>query len=290
MAAPILTAFGLTDVGLVRTNNEDNFLIADSLRGVGQTGTEVFADNGGILLVADGMGGLQAGEVASRMAVELVAETFLKGMQHRAVSQEHLVKTLKSSIQEANQQIFHEGQKHKGMGTTLTAAVVHGAAIFFAQLGDSRAYLLRNHALVQMTRDQTLVAQLLAAGSITPQEAKVHPKRNTVLQAMGIQPTVEIPVSFTDLRHADKIVLCSDGLWGKVEDEEIKVSVENHQPREACQALIELARERGGEDNITVIVASCVGKQLPMADSTDLPDYRTFEESPRSRFWPWRRR
>ena len=291
----MISAFGLTDVGLVRKNNEDSFLIADLSNGIA-TADEFpmncrIARDGSIFIVADGMGGVQAGEVASHMAVDLVARNFLDQLtQKRSVNQQSFVRVLKKSVEEANRMLFQEGQKnsqHRGMGTTLTAAAVHGTSIFFAQLGDSRAYLLRNGFINQMTKDQSFVAQLVASGSLSPEEAKTHPRRNVILQALGVQPKVDVAISGADLKKGDRLVLCSDGLWGKVETEEIKDLIEIYQPTDACHGLVSLARERGGEDNITVIVACFDGDGLPEPTLGEGPSYERIQDKPRWWFWPW---
>jgi PPM family protein phosphatase len=291
-----IDAFGQSDVGLVRKNNEDSFLVADLTTGV--TTPDAFAlnqaigDKGSLLLVADGMGGVEAGEVASRMAAESVAKFFFDQLSAKpSVDQKTFVKAFKQSIHEANRSIFEEGQRdrnRRGMGTTLTAAAVHGQFIFFAQLGDSRAYLARNNSITSMTRDQSLVAQLVASGSLSSHEAKTHPQRNVILQALGVQRQVEAVLSFTQLKRGDQLVLCSDGLWGKVEAEEIKELLEKRlEPKTTCQNLVQLARERGGEDNITVIVACFNGEGLAQPGPDEGLSYERIQDKPRWRFWPW---
>jgi PPM family protein phosphatase len=241
------------------------------------------------------MGGAQAGEVASRMAVDTVARNFINALDKKeSLDQQTLISALTETIQETNQLIFREGQKNSecnGMGTTLTAAMVYGTTIFFAQLGDSRAYLARKGVISQMTKDQSLVAQMVASGSLTPEEAKNHPQRNVILQALGIQNQVEVAISLAELRRGDQIVLCSDGLSGKVDAEEIKEFLERFEPKAACQGLVRMARERGGEDNITVIVARFNGDGLPEPQSDDVADSTNMKvEPPRRRsFWPWKR-
>jgi serine/threonine protein phosphatase PrpC len=292
----VINTFGLTDLGVVRENNEDSFLIANVADGAttpnAMEPNEVIGGDGSIFLVADGMGGGQAGEVASRMAVDLVATSFLEQFRRkRFINQKTFVRLLKGSVQEANRMVLHEGQKKiqlKGMGTTLTAAAVHGGSIFFAQLGDSRAYLLRNGCIAQMTKDQSLVAQLVATGALRPEEAKTHPRRNVILQALGVQPHVDIVMSSAALKRGDRLVICSDGLWGKVEDEEIKEFVEKFDPPTACHSLVRIARERGGEDNITIIVARFDGDGLPPATKGDAPVYQRVKEN--LGWWLWPRR
>ena len=291
----MVSAFGLTDIGLVRKNNQDNFLIADISNGIAifdefSMHCQIGCD-GSLFIVADGMGGAQAGEVASRMAVDLVAHNFLDQLKEkRSINQQSFVRILKRSVEEANRILFQESQKnsqYRGMGTTLTAAAVQGTSIFFAQLGDSRAYLLRNGFINQMTKDQSFVAQLVASGSLSPEEAKTHPRRNVILQALGVQSKVDVVISFADLKKGDRLLLCSDGLWGKLETEEIKDLVEIFPPTDACQQLVSLARERGGDDNITVIVACFDGDGLPQPALGEGPSYERIEEKRRWWFWPW---
>jgi serine/threonine protein phosphatase PrpC len=291
-----LNAFGQSDVGVVRENNEDSFLMADLSTGVVASDATAFSHaigpKGSLLLVADGMGGAVAGEVASKMAADQVMRGIssqLSGMRH--LNQRGFVRTLKQSVYDANSVVFDEAQSDKtlrGMGTTLTAAAVLGEFVYFAQLGDSRAYLARNGSIVQMTKDQSLVAQLIATGGLSPHEARTHPQRNVILQALGVQPKVDVVISFAQLKRGDQLVLCSDGLHGKVEAEEVNETLQRWAtPADVCQRLIELARERGGEDNITVVVANFDGETLPLPGLMDRPEYKAFDGHQARRFWPW---
>ncbi|HVO95791.1 MAG TPA: Stp1/IreP family PP2C-type Ser/Thr phosphatase [Terriglobales bacterium] len=301
-SGPILVhAAALTDLGLVRKNNEDNFLVADLTAQVTTPEPAAFKHsvgvNGSMFLVADGMGGANAGEIASQMAVDLVVQEVLHELvkRRRPPTQHDFLSILKRAIENANLAILHESRKRsdrKGMGTTLTAAAIHGGMIFFAQLGDSRAYLVRNGSIVQTTHDQSLVAQLVAAGSITPAEAKVHPQRNVILQALGVQNHIDIVFSSADLKRGDCVVLCSDGLSGKVEAEEVRQLLEQSpEAAENCERLIALARQRGGEDNITAIVVRVDGDGLPVPEHGEFPDYQKLQINSlkRRRFWPWGR-
>jgi PPM family protein phosphatase len=297
--AVVVDSYGLSDVGLIRTNNEDSFLIATPTSDFANQNpaelNDIIPENGTMFIVADGMGGAQAGEVASRMAVDTVARKFINALDKKeSLDQQALISALTTTIQEANQLIFLEGQKNSefnGMGTTLTAATVFGTTIFFAQLGDSRAYLARKGVISQMTRDQSLVAQMVASGSLTPEEAKSHPQRNVILQALGIQSQVDVAITLAELRRGDQIVLCSDGLSGKVDAEEIREFLEKFEPKAACQGLVRMARERGGEDNITVIVARFNGDALSEPTPEDVTDSPNTKMEPvrRRSFWPWRR-
>jgi protein phosphatase len=292
----ITRAFGMSDIGLVRTNNEDSFLIADhnNIIAPDDPFSCVETEEANIFLVADGMGGANAGEVASRMAVDLVARSIIDQMRNkRAFGRNRFVRILKQAVQEANRVIFEEARTNtqsRGMGTTLTGAAVWGTTVYFAQLGDSRAYLLRNGAIAQMTRDQTLVAQLVASGSLSPEEAKVHPRRNVILQALGVQRHIDVVISSAELKQGDEIILCSDGLWGKVEPDEIADIIQRYDGPGACRNLIELARERGGDDNITVIVARFDGDGLPVPADGDAPSYERIKENSGWRFWARRDR
>ena len=293
-----MVVFGQSDVGLVRENNEDSFLLMDL------TGAEKIAladpvhlvgRKGSLFLVADGMGGAEAGEVASRMAVDLVSLHMSKHLRGRKfLSRQAFVRSLIKSIEQANAIIYKESYKnkrHKGMGTTLTGVGVYDGALFFAQVGDSRGYLVRNGSITQMTQDQSLVAHLVASGALSPEEAKIHPQRNVILQALGVQKRVDVKISLVELRRGDWAVLCSDGLSGKVDAEEINGILKGSAgPKEACQQMIDVAKEKGGEDNITVIAAKFDGEKLPLPSPDEAPTYKEFKEEGRSRFWPWRKR
>ena len=283
-----VAAFGMSDVGRVRTNNEDNYLFTQLGSGLINAVSPdcIDSESQWIFIVADGMGGGQAGEVASHLAVQGVAQNFADKLSAKTkFKQQAFAKALSHAVEETNQSIFQESQENQeltGMGTTLTAAAVYGTTVTVAQLGDSRAYLLRDGSITQLTKDQSLVAQLVAAGKITTQEAKTHPRRNVILQAMGIQSQIEVAISTANLKHNDGLVLCSDGLWGKVEPEEIVEFVHRFEPQAACQSLVRLANERGGEDNVTVIVANFTGDGISETDETKVP---TLEIVKQKRSW-----
>ncbi len=309
-------AFGQSDVGMVRKNNEDSLLLSDLTNGVENITSSALnhagGEKGSLFIVADGMGGAEAGEVASRMAVELVSRNISEKLGAVKIpNRQAFVAALTESVENANLTIHqesHNNQARRGMGTTLTAAGVYDGAIFFAQVGDSRGYLLRNSSIVQMTQDQSLVAQLIASGAIKPEEAKHHPKRNVILQALGVQSKVNVALTFEELRRKDWMLLCSDGLSGKIEAEEMQEVLKNFpEPQSACRKMVAMARERGGEDNITVIVANFDGKQLPQPTreevavprspsipKEEVPATQEFRidkiESGQRRFWPWGKR
>ncbi|MBI2988999.1 MAG: Stp1/IreP family PP2C-type Ser/Thr phosphatase [Deltaproteobacteria bacterium] len=297
-----VVAFGQSDVGVVRTNNEDSFVMADLTNGQRKIASSaldhVVGEKGSLFVVADGMGGANAGEVASLMAVELVSNNLSQQLGRISrISRRDFVEALKKAVEQANAAIHQESrnnEERKGMGTTITAAAVYDGAVFFAQVGDSRGYILRNGLLGQMTQDQSLVAHLIASGALTPEEAKKHPQRNVILQALGVQPEVNVALSFEELRRGDSVVVCSDGLWGKVEAEELKDILRCYStPEQACQQMIKMARERGGEDNITVIVARFEGERLqpPSPDEVVVNKPFSFDDVGQRgwRFWQWRR-
>jgi PPM family protein phosphatase len=219
----------LSDVGREREGNEDNYLAQPPL----------FA-------VADGMGGAQAGEVASAAAVEALSEV-------RDASD------LQGAISEANQRIYtraHDGSGAlEGMGTTVTAAWVGEARVTVAHVGDSRAYRLRDGALEQLTEDHSLVAGLVRMGTITAAEAADHPQRSVILRAVGVEPQVEVDVAEHDRARGDVYLLCSDGLSGMVRDEVIGETLSlGASLEEAAAMLIDLANACGGRDNITAVL------------------------------------
>ncbi len=271
-----LSAYGCTDVGVVRTNNEDNFLLSDLATGAQIAGEEInnqkVSKRGTLLIISDGMGGAQAGEVASAMAVAAVRNELMKSVASRP-AEEQLIKT----VQRANYLIWKESQDNSaksGMGATLTAALVREGKAFIAQVGDSRAYLIRGESIMQVTIDQSLVELLILAGELSREEAEHAPIKNVILQAMGTQQEVKVALTGIDLRRGDFLLLCSDGLSNKVtEAEMLKFTLRASSIEMACKQLIELAKRRGGEDNITVIICGFDGEglapQLPEADFDD---------------------
>jgi serine/threonine protein phosphatase PrpC/flagellar basal body-associated protein FliL len=271
-----LKLYAQTDVGMVRSGNEDNFLILDLSTGQSWTASDTTNETlldytqgyyGSLLAVSDGMGGALAGEVASRMAVETVRDRMLQLQAHRVYRQIPFHERLRLAIEEANLLINGESisnPEHKGLGATFTAAAAQGNRIYFAQVGDSRAYLIRQGKIIRITKDQSLVQQLIDAGQITEEEAETHSYRNVILQALGAHSSVNVEVNWLQLCQSDTLVLCSDGLSGKVRADEIARLVQSSSDlNTACQSLISLANERGGEDNITVVIVQYEGIGLP---------------------------
>lgn len=236
-----LTVGSMTDVGRVREINQD-CLTADPARG--------------LFIVADGMGGHLAGEKASMCAVETIGAH----LSSDAIDQagDDLLRVIQEAIQAANRLIVQSSLQDasmRGMGTTATVAITCTDAVYLGHIGDSRAYLLTPEAIEQITEDHSVVAQLLRARAITPQEAQRHPYRNVITKCLGMQMEVEADTRLVSWNPGDRLLLCSDGLSGLVSDEEmLKLANESPDPQAACQQMIALANERGGYDNITVIL------------------------------------
>jgi PPM family protein phosphatase len=262
---------GCTDVGRVRDHNEDAFAIADlaaePLSGSGTVHGPI-GPRGLVVIVADGMGGAAAGEIASRMAVDIVLDE-LRAQWGASASADPgtFAELLSAATSIANDRIHRYAIEHpavRGMGTTATVAGVFGTTLAVAQVGDSRAYLVRNHSARQLTKDQSLLQRLLDAGEITAEQAEQSDRRNIILQALGPEATVAVEVTTQALQRGDALVVCSDGLSGVVRGPEIARCVsEAPDAAIACRQLIATANARGGPDNITAVVARFEGDGLP---------------------------
>jgi PPM family protein phosphatase len=266
-----LSLYARTDVGRARDHNEDNFMVADltTRRPIltPEVRDHLVGDRGSLLVVADGMGGAAAGELASAMATRIIYDQMLATwIEGRRSDFRSFLTFIQQAIETANHDIHRRSVSEpglSGMGTTLTAAGILGDKIGFAQIGDSRAYLVRQGRVEQVTRDQSLTRRLIDEGRITEAEAESSPGRNIILQALGPRPSVEVAVSERTACRGDILVLCSDGLSGVVSSDEIlEVATGNHDPAVSCEGLVELANSRGGPDNITVIVARLDGPDL----------------------------
>jgi len=263
--------FGRTDVGIVRTSNEDNFAI-----------DEGDDERNPVIVVCDGMGGAAAGEVASKIAVDVVIAEMREATNagDRAVFARHL----RRAVRTANRRVFdesHRDWKLRGMGTTLSAAGLVGKELVIAQVGDSRGYILRGSTLVQVTRDQSIVSALLHAGRITEKEAENFAQANVILQALGVQDDVDVALSVVELRRGDRLLMCSDGLHGPVDQDDLRSLLrDSGTPRAAADALVDAARDAGGPDNITAVVADYTGEGLDEpASADDLPKFIEFDPS-----------
>ena len=243
-----VTAVAASDIGKVRSHNEDCFHI------------ESLGTDGALLLVADGMGGPAAGEVASAMAVGAISARVMDVWRRDdRPTPEVVSRGLREAMAIANGEIYAYASRDpqlKGMGTTATAVVLLGEHLCVGHIGDSRAYLVRAGRAERLTEDHSWVQHLLDTGALSPEEAASSPHRNVLLRALGPQPEVAVDVSAHHLRDGDVLMLCSDGLWSVVAEEEI-VAVLRGEPnlRVACDTLIDLANTRGGRDNVTVLIA-----------------------------------
>lgn len=270
-----IRVFGQSDVGRRRALNEDNLLIADlTNRVVNARGWYEIGPRGVLLSVCDGMGGSAAGEVASAMAVDNIYQQMLTVTPGE--DQEQVGGAIDRAVRVANQQIFQNGNRtpgRRGMGTTCTLALILNSGMFFGQVGDSRAYVLRGGRLVQVTKDQSLVNKLIEDGHITEEEARTHEHRNVILQALGTENKVTVDLTFVPIRKGDILLLCSDGLTNMVRDDVIHYVLSSaSEPFHACEALVQLANEAGGADNITVIVATFDDGETPTPQ--DIQDLR----------------
>lgn len=264
----IIRLFGRTDVGQVREHNEDNFIVADLTKAsrslMESERAPVLGDRGALFGVCDGMGGAAAGEVASQLAVDIIYQKMAAGEPPK--NRDELAGRLVQSIEAAGLRIFSEAKMdrtRRGMGTTSTIAALMDDHLFVGQVGDSRAYILRGDRLVQVTRDQSLVNQLIEAGQLTEEEAETFEHNNIILQALGTADSVQVDLTFVLLKKGDTLMLCSDGLSGMIRNDEIReVLRSTDDPLEACKVLTDRANQAGGHDNITVVVAKFEGAGL----------------------------
>ena len=264
-------AFGRTDPGRVRPGNEDHFLVADLTRtlrvrqtSLSQASTHRSRGRGHVLLVADGMGGHAAGEVASALTVEtvegFVVELLRRFSNLQADDESGVLADLREAVKQADARIFEESESNPefaGMGTTLTMAFASGKRLFVFHAGDSRAYLCRGGRLARLTEDHTVTAELVRSGAITPEQAKSHPSRHVVTNILGGgHAGVHVDVRRAELEAGDVVLLCSDGLTDMLDDARITaVLTDEADPEAACGRLIAEANAAGGKDNITAVVA-----------------------------------
>jgi PPM family protein phosphatase len=253
-----ICAAAVTDVGRVRSNNEDFVAYR-----VPEPATREAA-YGALFLVCDGVGGGLSGEVASHHAGQRILSEYYRG----PLDQPPLAR-LVDAIGKANLEVFQENRSQpegRRMTTTVVAAVVMGSQLFLAHTGDSRAYLIGAGQITPVTRDHSWVAELVRSGDLTPAEAESHPWRNRITRALGMKESPEVEAKTLDLKQCDIVLLCSDGLTRHVEEADILDVATHHKPREAAQRLIDLANERGGMDNISVIIAELLPSEAACED------------------------
>jgi protein phosphatase len=244
----------LSDVGMVRRNNEDCGLALDTVAWI-----ESKPESFGLYVVADGMGGEQAGEVASSKAIGSIRQVVLESLNRAALADHDAL--IKSAIEKANQEIYLLAREHpalSSMGTTVTLGLRRGQDLYLGHVGDSRAYIARGGKIQQLTEDHSLVAGLVKAGLITPSEAKSHPDRGKIFRSLGNSPNVVIDAykeGKLALQAGDILLFCTDGLVGNVSDDQILAEISRSATaHDACSRLIALANKSGGDDNVTVIV------------------------------------
>ena len=278
-------------IGRVRKGNEDNYLLLNISRSRAWTSAQSDGefvvesqkfevdDNGIVMAVSDGMGGALAGEVASKMAVESVSEKLLTDDVEETLTPEtyqyHLIAKLYNATVYANYMVHQQGRsdpQFQGMGATFTGLGVTPAGVDIIQVGDSRAYLVRNGKIYQVTKDQSLVQQLIDAQQISPEEAETHTLKNVILQALGAQNEIYPVSARLAPNKGDVLLICSDGLSNKVSAASIQkiVSENAEQLQMACADLVKEANENGGEDNITVVIAKLDGENLPEPEGDEV--------------------
>ena len=281
----LVHVFGRTDVGRTREHNEDAFVVADLTRGNAtlqpEVRTHAVGERGSLFMVADGMGGAAAGEIASAMAIDIVLQELTAALADvQPPTDDRFATAIKRATASANSHIHTfalEHPEYRGMGTTATVAGLLGDTMYLAQVGDSRAYLVRNGVGQQITKDQSLMQKLIEAGELTEEEAEQSERRNIILQALGPEATIKVDLTHQRVRRGDVLVLCTDGLSGQVRADEItRIVTEEQDLVAACKRMIDRANEMGGPDNITVIVARFDGEGLADPAETDDVRHRTF--------------
>lgn len=244
-----------TNVGRVRAVDEDSVLAIEIRTAfLSEPRTRL------LLMVADGMGGHSRGDVASRIAVQTIALTLLPLLtSEREISRAAYHEQLQAAVQDANRAIISEAQDHpecEGMGTTLSLGIVDRRTLHVANAGDSRTYIVNRREICQVTRDHSVVQEMLDRGELLPEEARHHPRKNVITMALGVYDEVAPDIGCLTLEPGDNVLVCCDGLINHVEDEDIqRVVVEASDPQTACDVLVALANKGGGTDNISVIVA-----------------------------------
>lgn len=298
---PILVnVCGRSDTGRKRSENQDTFLVADLTGAVAEDGffqtgdadsdghhggAFVLGPKGALLLVADGMGGAAAGGVASRMAAAWIYKELVTSWGYdRNSSPQRFALCLRSAVETANARLQEESLRnpaYEGMGTTATAVGILDGFLYLAQVGDSRAYLARNGDVVQLTRDQSFVQEMVDAGTLTEDEAEKSGQANMILQALGTRPQVAVDLTWQQARRGDLLIICSDGLSRLVKKHEIgECAGRIRDPGPLCAELVTLANERGGPDNITVVVAILDGDGLQQAVEHETVGRNVYELPP----------
>ena len=261
---------GLTDTGLVRDHNEDAYIVLQNETDLGNVDA--------VMAVADGMGGHAAGEIASSITITDIKSKFNTG-EHQTLDAREFLEFLRRTLETANKNVLEAGQDNnkRGMGTTCTLAALRAGKLYYAHVGDSRAYLIRQGRMRQITTDHSWVQESVDAGILTAQEARTHPNRNVITRAVGLDPDVKVDLGRHELKNGDLIVLCSDGLNSMISDAAIENMTHLCSDNDLCRALVNAAKEAGGDDNITVITAR-VGRSKSLNEEyVDLSDRDTVD-------------
>lgn len=295
----------ITHQGRVRKNNEDSYMVS-ALDGeephISFVSRSPQVCRAGLLAaVADGMGGAAAGEIASREGLASLAVTMFGHWGRfpmEEAREEDLLKALLTSAEVASHSVLRYSdcdRSARGMGSTLTAAVIWNGFAYIVHVGDSRAYIYRRPQFQQLTTDHTLVNEMVMAGSLTPEQAKVHPQRSMITQALGCPRPLEATLVKVPVRRGDRLLLCSDGLHGEVEDDEIKAILDfGFSPRRSVELMVELALDRGGRDNITALLLALDDPAFPLPVPGEevrwtVPDLRN-DQSARAGLSQWFKR
>lgn len=268
-----------TDIGRTRNHNED-YLDAFSPPDPVQR-----QQKGDLFIVADGMGGHQAGDIASQTAVTIISH------EYYADPNTDVQASLTSAIEKANAYIYQDAAQNinrAGMGTTVVAAVIRGRELYLANVGDSRAYLMRQGKVTQVTRDHSFVAEQVRAGLLTLEQARAHPQRNVITRALGSRPEVQVDTYAYELQPGDMLLLCTDGLSEYVREDDLLTILSQYSPEEAVPRLIALANRRGGADNISAIVIQAGPRPGPArTQPLTAPTQRIAVQPRRRPIWPW---
>ncbi|SDK43091.1 Stp1/IreP family PP2C-type Ser/Thr phosphatase [Natronincola ferrireducens] len=241
-----MKAAAITDVGKVREINEDNYCI--------------YENDIGLYMVADGMGGHKGGEVASSIAIHRIKDHITKHIEEELAELEGpaIEGLIFEAFNRANREVYNKAKEDlncEGMGTTVTMALIANNKLYIGHVGDSRGYLLRNNTLEQITQDHSLVAELVRNGSITEREAMKHPQKNIITRSLGTDENIKVDIFSVEFHEGDILILCTDGLTNFVDRYELeKILLETDDCVEVCNTLVSLANQRGGYDNITVVI------------------------------------
>lgn len=248
--------FGKTDVGRTRNNNQDSFAVAELM------------DDAIFAVVCDGMGGANGGNVASSLAVKVVSKFVINGYR-LGMSERSVKNLLTSAIENANTEIFNKAvvdETLTGMGTTIVAAIIKKSTVYIAHAGDSRAYLIRNNQITQLTKDHSIVQNMIETGQINAEDAKYHPRKNVITRALGVARDIVVDYNQENLCLEDIVLICTDGLTNFVSNQKIIDIVLQNKLSDVVQALIDRANKAGGEDNITVVLLKNSDEKITESD------------------------